>query len=105
MQSRFRLPIVLIALAVGPAQAQALAGTTDGADLAAACTGCHGPGGHSAGAVPDIAGMPVAEFERRMAAFRDGDGTIMTRLAPAYDAAATAALARYFADRPEPASP
>lgn len=103
MQSRLRLPIVLVALAVGPAPV--LAGTPDGADLAAACTGCHGPGGDSAGAVPDIAGMPVAEFTRHMAAFRGGEGTIMNRLAPAYDTAATKALARYFAAQPAPAAP
>lgn len=64
--------------------------------LAAACLGCHGPGGHSSGAIPDLAGMPQADFVRSMAAFRRGAGTVMGRIVPAYSEADVEQMAAYF---------
>ncbi|MDN5940011.1 MAG: hypothetical protein L0H83_15305 [Salinisphaera sp.] len=68
--------------------------------LAAACFCCHGPAGRSTGAIPDLAGMPKDAFIERMAAFREGTGTVMDRIVPAYSAAEVAALAEYFSTLP-----
>ncbi len=85
--------MMLIAFSVGRAGAAAAEGET----LAGACTACHGPQGQSTGAVPSLAGLDKPMFIARMQAFRDGAGTIMNRIAPAYDDAQIAALADYFA--------
>lgn len=89
------LTILLIAAGFGVAVAGAAppAGTA----LAGACTACHGPQGRSQGRVPALAGMDTQTFLRRMQAFRNGEGTIMNRIAPAYDAEQSAVLAAYFA--------
>ena len=72
----------------------------NGAELASACTACHGTGGQSQGAVPSLAGMKAARFSERMQAFKAGDGTIMNRIAPGYDSREIDMLARYFAAQP-----
>ena len=88
-----------LGLAFGATSGLAHAAAPTGADLAGACTGCHGPDGRSQGAVPSLAGLQPQTFIERMHAFQNGEGTIMNRIAPAYDDAQIAALAEYFAAR------
>lgn len=66
--------------------------------LSHACNSCHGPGGHSPGAIPPIAGMPADEFTQAMRTFKSGDrpGTIMGRIAPAYSDEEIEAMAEYY---------
>lgn len=92
----------VIALCTGlPA---AMAQAQDQADvqvLAGPCANCHGPDGHSPGAIPSIAGLPEDRAVERMLAFRDGSdptATIMPRLMKGYDEAQIRALARWFAE-------
>jgi len=61
---------------------------------ASACTICHGPGGHSAGGVPSLAGRPPEDLLRALAGFRDGSrpATIMDRIVRGYDDAQLAAI-------------
>lgn len=74
--------------------------TTGGAELASACTACHGTAGRSQGAIPSLAGMSAAEFIDRMDDFRWHDGSMMTRIVRGYDDDEVATLARYFAAQP-----
>ena len=67
--------------------------------LAASCANCHGPDGHSPGAIPSIAGLPEAEATAKLLAFRDGSdlsATVMPRLMKGYDEAQIRALAHWF---------
>lgn len=91
------LPMMLIATLAAAAAADERAATQV---LAGSCAGCHGPDGHSPGAIPSIAGRPEAELRSRMEGFRDGtlDATVMTRLMKGYDEAQIAALAHWFAE-------
>ncbi|WP_313533905.1 c-type cytochrome [Haematobacter sp.] len=70
-----------------------------GAELALACTSCHGNEGRGGGEIPPLAGRPEAELLAAMEAFRNPGttATIMPRLLRAYDDAEVADLARYFA--------
>ncbi|MBS61391.1 c-type cytochrome [Salinisphaera sp.] len=77
--------------------ASAVLAAGEGEALAGACTACHGPEGRSVSGLPTLAGMDRRRFMDRMQAFRNGEGTIMNRIAPAYDEAQTAALADHFA--------
>lgn len=76
---------------VPPAAVQVLAGP---------CAHCHGPDGHSPGAIPSIAGLPEDRAVERMLAFRkdaDPAATVMPRLMKGYDEAQIRALAAWFA--------
>lgn len=81
-------------------------GATEGFDLAAVqvlagpCANCHGPDGHSPGAIPSIAGLPAGETRDKLTAFRDGSApaTVMARLMKGYDEAEIAALAEWFSE-------
>ncbi|MBB1490178.1 MULTISPECIES: c-type cytochrome [unclassified Paracoccus (in: a-proteobacteria)] len=67
--------------------------------LAGSCANCHGPDGHSPGAIPSIAGLPAEETAAKMLAFRDGQdpaATVMPRLMKGYDEAQIRALAEWF---------
>jgi sulfide dehydrogenase cytochrome subunit len=89
-----RLAAVLTALALAAPAAQAEA------PLAAeGCTGCHGPAGSGAGAIPAIAGRDAAELRALMAAFRANErpASIMGRVARGYTEAEIAAIAEHFA--------
>ena len=83
------------ALAEGPVDPTALAGP---------CANCHGPDGHSAGAIPSIpsiAGLPEAETAALLRAFRADEvpgATVMPRLMKGYDEAQIDMLAKWFAE-------
>jgi len=67
--------------------------------LAATCANCHGPDGHSPGAIPSLRGLPAEHLLQRMQAFKAGkaaDATVMTRLMTAYDDAQIHDLAQWF---------
>ncbi len=66
--------------------------------LAANCTGCHGPNGESAGAIPSIAGLEPAYFLAAMQEFRDGKrpATVMHQHAKGYTEQEFEVLAAYF---------
>ncbi|MDO5619968.1 MAG: hypothetical protein Q4G24_00710 [Paracoccus sp. (in: a-proteobacteria)] len=68
--------------------------------LAGPCASCHGPDGHSPGAIPSIAGLPRDDLQARMLAFRDGSepSTVMGRHMRGYDEAQIAALAQWFSE-------
>lgn len=69
-------------LAALPAQAQ----NADPQLLTISCSGCHGTGGHSAGAIPSIYGRTAPSIAETLRAFRDGTrpSTVMNRIAKGY---------------------
>jgi len=108
------LQIAALCIALAWPAGAALAAPSTGAQLASACTACHGTNGDSQGEVPDLAGSDEDEFVEHMNDFKNDQynndngeirpPTIMNRIAPGYDADEIAALARYFASMPKPAS-
>lgn len=96
-------PLLVLAgfglMAAAPAQAAELPAATVSI-LAGGCVNCHGPAGHSPGAIPSIRGLDEAYLHTRLTAFRDGrdaPGSVMTRLMKGYDAEQIKALAKWFA--------
>ena len=72
-----------------------------GAALANACAACHGPDGHSQGAIPSIDTLPAEDFVAALKGFRSEarKGTVMNRIAKGLDDAEIDATAAYFAGR------
>ena len=66
--------------------------------LAANCTGCHGPSGNSAGAIPTIAGLQKAYIVTAMQEFKAGtrQATVMHQHAKGYTDQEVEILADYF---------
>lgn len=66
--------------------------------MAANCSYCHGPDGHSRGAIPSLAGMEAKYFVDQMKAFRDGSrtATVMQKHANGYTDAEFEALGKWF---------
>ena len=95
-------PVLIILASLGASLAGTVASAAERApaELANACASCHGPDGRSQGAIPNLAGMPAAEFVARMEVFRSGNGdaTVMDRIAPGVSPAEVDALADYFAN-------
>lgn len=79
-------------LAGAPAQAQ----NANPQLLTISCAGCHGTGGHSAGAIPSIFGRSAASIAETLRAFRDGrqPSTVMIRIAKGYSDPEIDAVAR-----------
>ncbi len=68
--------------------------------LAAGCANCHGPDGHSPGAMPTIAGASVDVLKAKLLAFRKDEApgtTVMVRLAKGFSEEELIALAEHFA--------
>ncbi|MDP2834533.1 MAG: c-type cytochrome [Pseudomonadota bacterium] len=67
--------------------------------IAANCSYCHGPDGHSRGAVPSLAGLESKYFVDQMKAFRDGSrpGTVMQKHAMGYTEAEYELMGKWFA--------
>jgi len=78
--------------------AQAESTVTRAAMLANNCSTCHGPDGHSPGAIPSIAGKPAEYLATALREFRAGTrtATVMTRHAKGYSDEDIQALADYF---------
>ena len=91
--------LVLSVLAIGfIASADAGAEEVKASLLADMCTTCHGPEGHSPGAVPAIAALDVEVMRAFLLGFREGDieATVMDRIARALTDVEIDALARQF---------
>lgn len=88
---------LLIAGALGAA-ASANATDTRARFMAANCAYCHGPDGHSRGAIPSLAGLETKYFVDQMKAFRDGSrpATVMQKHAMGYTEAEYEALGKWF---------
>ena len=94
--------LVLGVLILGTAGRAGLGATAVAAErapgaIADACAACHGADGHSAGAIPSVAGRPAADLAAAMRAFRAGErpATVMTRIAKGFDDAEIEAVAAY----------
>ncbi len=72
---------------------------TRGAALMNACGACHGPEGHSQGAIPAIDAIARENMVAALRAFRTGERqcTVMTRIAKGLNDDDIAALAAYVA--------
>ncbi len=82
----------------------ALSGVAGAADvhtrvIASTCMSCHGPGGKSLGAIPDIVGLDKDYFVKSMKDFKSGarSGTIMKRHAAGYTDAEFESMGAFFA--------
>lgn len=64
--------------------------------LTVSCSGCHGPAGHSPGAMPSLYGRTAASISEALRDFRDGKrpSTVMVRFAKGYTDAEIDAVAR-----------
>jgi sulfide dehydrogenase cytochrome subunit len=71
------------------------------AQIALACTGCHGTSGQGIGSIPAINGIPESKFIRTMQDFKSGQraATVMDRIAQGYDDRDFLEFARFFRDR------
>ena len=67
--------------------------------LTVSCSGCHGPGGHSPGAIPSLYGRTAQSIAETLRDFRDGKrpSTVMIRFAKGYTDAEIDAVAREIA--------
>jgi sulfide dehydrogenase cytochrome subunit len=73
-----------------------------GVALAYTCVTCHGPEGHSQGAIPSLATLSSADIVTALQAFRaeTRPSTVMHRIARGLDDADITAVATYFATLP-----
>ncbi|WP_156912686.1 c-type cytochrome [Methylocaldum szegediense] len=71
------------------------------AQIALACTGCHGTSGQGVGSIPAINNIPESTFIRTMQEFKSGQraATVMDRIAQGYNDRDFLELARFFRDR------
>jgi cytochrome subunit of sulfide dehydrogenase len=96
MTGRFQL---LSALSVSFGLAVSVAVAADGAQLADACSSCHGLEGRGGHSIPPLAGMPEDQLLSRLKELSQptDQATIMPRLLRGYDSDELAALAAFFA--------
>ena len=75
--------------------------TARGAALLNACAPCHGPNGHSQGAIPSLEALSRKTMVTALRAFRSGErqGTIMNRIAKGLSDDDINALAAYVATK------
>lgn len=94
------LPGLAVLALLMPLAGPALAQDANGAVLAIGCFSCHGPGGHSPGAIPPLDKLSAAELDEKLHAFAAGtvESTIMGRLAKGYTDAEIAALTAWLAE-------
>jgi cytochrome subunit of sulfide dehydrogenase len=85
------LAAVGLASLVTPAEAQNASPQL----LTVSCSGCHGPNGHSPGAIPSIYGRAAPAIAEALRDFRDGKrpSTVMVRFAKGYTDAEIEAVA------------
>jgi sulfide dehydrogenase cytochrome subunit len=85
----------LVILAAAPSAAQSPP-PASGRTLAATCTGCHGPAGHSAGAIPSIYGRTEMQIAQAMLDFKNDrrPATMMNRHAKGFSDAEIAEIAK-----------
>ena len=96
---------VVIAVATLTMYSRAAAQTVPrGIALANACAACHGPEGHSTGAIPPLHGMSAKTLRESVRAFRSGErsGTVMPRIVQGLEDSDIEALAAYFTASQQP---
>ena len=93
------LPVLACALA----QAGAPARAADAPPGASSCTGCHARTTIADSVIPRIAGRKADVIATAMVAYRSGawPSSVMGRIAKGFDDRQTAAIAAWFAARPE----
>lgn len=102
MNLRFlSLSLGLAGLVLAGAGGSAFADDQRSLIMANTCYSCHGTDGHSAGAMPSIAGKSENFIINALRRFRDGDkpSTVMDRIAKGFTDAEIAALAKHFAKK------
>lgn len=69
---------------------------------AATCTGCHGTNGHSAGAIPSIAGLEKSYIVKVMQEYKNGTraATVMHQHAKGYTDEQVERISTFFAAQP-----
>jgi cytochrome subunit of sulfide dehydrogenase len=94
--------VLLIVALWFPGMGAAETASVRGAALASACVTCHGPEGHSQGAIPPLATLSSADITAALRAFRaeTRPSTVMHLIARGLDDADIAAVATYFATLP-----
>jgi cytochrome c553 len=94
--------VLLMVLLYLPSIVAAETGSARGAALAHTCVTCHGPEGHSQGAIPSLTTLSSADIVAALQAFRaeTRPGTVMHRIAKGLDDADITAVATYFATLP-----
>lgn len=99
----WRHAAALAALLVGASPAIQAQATLAGRSLAATCTNCHGPSGHSHGEVASLAGVPAADILQALAEFKSGqrNATVMHQLAKGYTDEQLRLIAAFFAAQPK----
>jgi cytochrome subunit of sulfide dehydrogenase len=94
------LPLLMSGL-LWPRMVWADPNSSRGHALANACAACHGPDGHSQGAIPSIDQLSAEEFIAALQAFRADSrkGTVMNRIAKGIHEVEISAMAAYFTAR------
>ena len=98
----YKIAIVAgLSLATMGIASSANAEMASGQVLANTCFSCHGPGGHSSGAMPALAGKDGEAIKFLMEGYRSGNlkGTVMNRIAKGYSSEEITALAGYFSSQ------
>ena len=91
--------VLLMTVLLLPVMVIAEPSVARGTALANACAACHGPDGHSQGAIPSIASLPTQDFIAALKAFRADarKGTVMNLIAKGLDDTDINAVAAYLA--------
>ncbi len=100
MMTKSRVLLLSLAWLVGSASPGFAESTrAHGAALVHACAACHGPDGHSPGAIPAFTTLPKERLVAALRAFRDDTrpGTVMNRIAKGLENVDIEAIAAYLA--------
>ena len=91
--------VLLMTVLLLPVMVIAEPNVARGTALANACAACHGPDGHSQGAIPSIARLPTQDFIAALKAFRADarKGTVMNLIAKGLDDTDINAVAAHLA--------
>jgi sulfide dehydrogenase cytochrome subunit len=91
--------IAVMAIGIGFFSADAQAQNASPQLLSVSCAGCHGPNGHSPGAIPSIYGRTPRYIAETLLAFRadQRSATVMNRIAKGYSDAEIDAVAQEIA--------
>jgi sulfide dehydrogenase cytochrome subunit len=95
MKSAYAAAVAFAATGLLGVAAPAAAQNANPQLLTVSCSGCHGPSGHSPGAIPSIYGRTAPALAETLRDFRDGKrpSTVMVRFAKGYTDAEIEAVA------------
>jgi sulfide dehydrogenase cytochrome subunit len=99
IHARHALPAMAALAGIFAATSPASAQNANPQLLTLSCSGCHGPGGRSPGAIPSIYGRTAASLAETLRGFRDGNrpATVMGRISKGYSDVEIDAVAREIA--------